>query len=90
MSSAHSVVWLVLQWIVATQLSLRVVDDVELLSFLETKVIFGASLIVIQSYKECDSSTCIYIHRNTHRTETEKLSDIVLNTDRHCFLCLKA
>lgn len=36
----------------------RIVDDVELLSFLEGEVIFGASVIVIQRYEEGDSTTC--------------------------------
>lgn len=72
-----------------TTSSLRVVDDVEFLSFLETKVIFGASLVLIQSYKECDSTTCMYVHRNTRRTETEKLSDTVLTRRDAIFSNLK-
>lgn len=36
----------------------RVVDDLKFLSFLESEVIFGASVVVIQSYEESDSTTC--------------------------------
>lgn len=36
----------------------RVVDDLEFLSFLESEVIFSASIVVVQSYKESDSTTC--------------------------------
>lgn len=46
----------------------RVVDDVEFLSFLEGEVIFSASVIVIQSYEEGDSTTC------GHDQEAEEVS----------------
>lgn len=53
---------------VSVHLYLRVVDDMEFLSFLKSKVIFGASVIVIQSYKESDSTTCIHVHNQRQRS----------------------
>lgn len=47
-------------------LCLRVVDDLEFLSFLKSEVIFSASVVVIQSYKESDSTTCIHVRTHTH------------------------
>ncbi len=44
----------------------RVVDDLEFLSFLKSKIIFGASVVVIEGYKKSDSTTCIRVHTTTH------------------------
>lgn len=45
-------------------LYVRVVDDLKFLSFLKGKVILGASVIVVQSYEQSDSTTCTrYKHR---------------------------
>lgn len=51
----------------STHFRLRVVDDMKFLSFLKREVIFSTSIVVIQSYKESDSTACEYVHTNRHR-----------------------
>ena len=45
----------------------RVVDDLEFLSFLKSKVIFCASVIVVQRYEQSDSTTCVCVHTTRDR-----------------------
>lgn len=57
----------------------RIVDNMELFSFLETQVILCAGFIVIKSYEECDTSSCTHTCMHAYRVFFSK----GINTTSH-------